>query len=233
MRILKQQNNTNYAHSASKSKSRDWDDCASINSHMIQSTKKYKSNKKVPKIDLSRVEVEESDEEEDIDKMIEEAIEVELEQNPDIANQFESMEDFKRYIFDKYFHEYNQNSQSHHSQYSQDNSLEKSDKIDHVKMYSHDQYSDHTQKGNLLDMNLNVTLEQSNKISQHHTESNSNNKENASNMGLVNKYKDNKPKLGLNLKSMPENDDYQDEFMANYDNFSQSWRDQIDQNKKF
>lgn len=77
------------------------DDCASINSHMVNSTKKYKLNTKVPKIDLSRVEVEESDEEEDIDKMIEEAIEVELEQNPDIANQFESMEDFKRYIFDK------------------------------------------------------------------------------------------------------------------------------------
>lgn len=94
-------NNNLHPTSATKSKSRDWDECASLNSHMIQSTKKYKSNKKVPKIDLSRVEVEESDEEEDIDKMIEEAIEVELEQNPDIANQFESMEDFKRYIFDK------------------------------------------------------------------------------------------------------------------------------------
>lgn len=107
VRMLKANNNNNmnnnnlHPTSATKSKSRDWDECASLNSHMIQSTKKYKSNKKVPKIDLSRVEVEESDEEEDIDKMIEEAIEVELEQNPDIANQFESMEDFKRYIFDK------------------------------------------------------------------------------------------------------------------------------------
>jgi hypothetical protein len=93
--------NINSSQSISQSKSRDYDDCVSVNSHMIQSSKKYKSNHKVPKIDLSRVEVEESDEEEDIDKMIEEAIEVELEQNPDIANQFDSMEDFKRYIFDK------------------------------------------------------------------------------------------------------------------------------------
>lgn len=40
-------------------------------------------------------------------------------------------------------------------------------------------------------------------------------------------------KLGLNLKSMIKNDDYQDEFMSNYENFSQSWRDQIDKNKRF
>jgi len=32
---------------------------------------------------------------------------------------------------------------------------------------------------------------------------------------------------------MPINDDYQDEFMANYENFSESWRDQIDKNKRF
>lgn len=98
LRSLKSNPNLNNTHNILNLQD---DDCASINSHMVHSIKKYKLNTKVPKIDLSRVEVEESDEEEDIDKMIEEAIEVELEQNPDIANQFESMEDFKRYIFDK------------------------------------------------------------------------------------------------------------------------------------
>jgi len=85
----------------------------SINSHMISSNKKYTKKKvDVPKIDLTKVAIEDSDEEEDIDKMIEEAIEVELEQNPEIANQFDTMEDFKRYIFDKYFNEYNNSKQT-------------------------------------------------------------------------------------------------------------------------
>jgi len=103
IKILKGGNSINN----SKTRERDsFEDSGSINSHMIQSIKKYKNHSAVPKIDLSRVENEESDEEEeDIDKMIEEAIEVELEQNPDIANQFDSMDDFKRYIFDKYFNE--------------------------------------------------------------------------------------------------------------------------------
>jgi len=51
----------------------------------------------VPTLDLTKVSIEDSDEEEeDIDKMIEGAIEMELEQNPDIANEFENIEDFKK-----------------------------------------------------------------------------------------------------------------------------------------
>jgi len=38
--------------------------------------------------------------------------------------------------------------------------------------------------------------------------------------------------LNLNMKQLGNNADYQDEFMANYENFSQSWRDQIDKGKK-
>jgi len=51
----------------------------------------------VPTLDLTKVSIEDSDEEEeDIDKMIEGAIEMELELNPDIANEFENIEDFKK-----------------------------------------------------------------------------------------------------------------------------------------
>jgi len=75
----------------------------SCNSHMIKSDKKWKKpKKKIPGLDFSKIEIEESDEEEeDIDKMIEQAIEMELQEDPDIANQFETIEDFKRYIFEK------------------------------------------------------------------------------------------------------------------------------------
>lgn len=121
---------------------------------MVTSSKKYKLNNKVPKIDLSRVEVEESDEEEDIDKMIEEAIEVELEQNPDIANQFESMEDFKRYIFDKQFNEYNQDKESAdgtHSQYASSSKTKSNDK-------NAKQQEDVGKGYKGLDMNVNVSL---------------------------------------------------------------------------
>lgn len=88
----------------------DWDETESVNSHLVQSRKKVRPHARVPRIDLSKVEPEASDEEEDIDKMIEEAIELELEQNPDIANQFDSMDEFKRYIFDKYFQDYKPDS---------------------------------------------------------------------------------------------------------------------------
>lgn len=78
----------------------------SINSHITLSLKKFSKKANIPNLDLTKVSIEESEEdEEDIDKMIESAIEMELENNPDIANEFENMEDFKRYIFDKYFHD--------------------------------------------------------------------------------------------------------------------------------
>lgn len=74
----------------------------SINSHLVKSIKKYKKNNKIPNLDLSKVSNEESDEEDqDLDKLIENAIEVELQQNPDIANEFENIEEFKKYIFQK------------------------------------------------------------------------------------------------------------------------------------
>jgi len=44
----------------------------------------------------------------------------------------------------------------------------------------------------------------------------------------------NKLELNLNMKQISQNTnpDYQDEFMSNYDQFSKSWRDQIDKNQK-
>ena len=49
-------------------------------------------------------------------------------------------------------------------------------------------------------------------------------------------FKNSKNKLGLNLDikqiGQTDNVDYQDEFMSNQEQFSQSWRDQIDKNQK-
>ena len=39
--------------------------------------------------------------------------------------------------------------------------------------------------------------------------------------------------LGLNLAALPKKQDYQDEFMANIDNFSESWRAQLRKEKRF
>lgn len=63
---------------------------------MHKSSKKYKVNQRIPNLDLSKVSIEDSDEEEDLDKLIEGAIEKELQENPEIANEFETIEEFKK-----------------------------------------------------------------------------------------------------------------------------------------
>lgn len=45
---------------------------------------------------MSKISIEESEEEPDFDQMIENAIERELQQNPEIANEFDNIDDFKR-----------------------------------------------------------------------------------------------------------------------------------------
>jgi len=68
------------------------------------SVREFKMNKLVPKLDLSKVEINEADfesDDENIERMIEEAIEHELRENPNIENQFESIEQFKKYIIHK------------------------------------------------------------------------------------------------------------------------------------
>jgi len=104
LKILNENNNENNNNIYNINNSHDLTsspDSFSANSLIVHSTKKWKKSLKVPNLDLTKVSNEESEEEEDLDKMIENAIEMELEQNPDIANEFENIEDFKKYIFDK------------------------------------------------------------------------------------------------------------------------------------
>ena len=39
--------------------------------------------------------------------------------------------------------------------------------------------------------------------------------------------------FGLDLTKINKDDDYQDEFMAKYDEFSESWRNLIEKHKRF
>ena len=39
--------------------------------------------------------------------------------------------------------------------------------------------------------------------------------------------------FGLDLTKLNKDDDYQDEFMAKYDEFSESWRNLIEKHKRF
>jgi len=92
----------------------------SVASQIMTSVREFKRNKLVPKLDLSRVEIDEADfesEDENIERMIEEAIEHELRENPNIEHQFDSIEEFKKYIIQKYFS--NDNDDDNNSNHSE------------------------------------------------------------------------------------------------------------------
>jgi len=78
----------------------------SCNSHMIQGTILQPKHSQIPNLNLSKVspdlsECESHGDGQDIDMLIEGAIETELENNPDIANEFDNLDEFKKYIFEK------------------------------------------------------------------------------------------------------------------------------------
>lgn len=123
--------------------------------------------------------------------MIEGAIETELEQNPDIANEFENIEDFKKYIFEKQFQNFKQEQEQ---QEGDDNSIQPNSELN--RSFYQEGNSENNIENN----------------SEHLNESNYDDL-----MDLASLDKENmKPNgFSLNLKKMDKNEDYHDEFMAN------------------